>query len=98
MKPLFIPLKKQFFLAFQSGEKNTEYRKLGPRWNSRTCYKGRPAVLSLGYGKKSRLIGTICEVALDRDIVKEQVWISIYGTGHREALAIKICDIKELKP
>jgi hypothetical protein len=30
-KPLFIPLKAEFFEAFERGEKDTEYRVYGPR-------------------------------------------------------------------
>lgn len=54
-KPLFIPLKREFFEAFERGEKREEYRMLGPRWNGRTCTPGRPVILSLGYGSKKRL-------------------------------------------
>lgn len=49
MKPLFIPLKKEYFLAFENHIKTTEYRQYGPRWNERTVYFGRPATLCLGY-------------------------------------------------
>jgi hypothetical protein len=59
MKPLFIPLKREFFEAFERGEKTTEYRKYGPRWNERTCTVGREVTLSLGYGNKHRLYGRI---------------------------------------
>lgn len=54
-KPLFIPLRREYFEAFRSGTKREEYRKTGGRWNARTCRPGRAAVLSLGYGKKSRV-------------------------------------------
>ena len=49
MKPLFIPLKKPYFLAFADGSKRAEYRVYGPRWNERTCWPGRLATLSCGY-------------------------------------------------
>lgn len=49
-KPLFIPLRSIWFRAFEAGEKNTEYRAYGPRWNERTCQVGRKAVLAHGYG------------------------------------------------
>jgi len=58
-KPLFIPLKGEHFEAFERGEKDTEYRPYGKRWNERTCYLGRPVVLSFGYGKHRRLTGVI---------------------------------------
>ena len=34
MKPLFIPLKAEFFNAFERGEKTAEYRVYGPRWTN----------------------------------------------------------------
>lgn len=49
MKPLFIPLKTQWFREFAAGRKTIEYRAYGPRWHEGTCYAGRPAVLSHGY-------------------------------------------------
>lgn len=48
-KPLFIPLRTQWFNAFKSGEKTKEYRAFGPRWNERTCFLGRPTIVSHGY-------------------------------------------------
>lgn len=61
MKPLFIPLKREYFDAFERGEKDTEYRIWGPRWNERVCIMGRDVVLSCGYGKHRRLEGVIRE-------------------------------------
>ena len=55
MRPLFIPLKTEFFLAFEAGTKTIEYRPYGPRWNERTCTVGRDVLLSHGYGTKRRL-------------------------------------------
>jgi hypothetical protein len=60
MKPLFLPLKTEWFLKFQSGEKCWEYRAYGPRWNERTCTIGRSITISLGYTRK-RIAGTIAE-------------------------------------
>lgn len=48
-KPLFIPLRRVWFEAFERGEKAVEYRAYGARWNERTCRPGRRATLSLGY-------------------------------------------------
>lgn len=59
IKPLFIPLYREYFNAFADGSKKTEYRKYGPRWNEKTCFIGRPVLISLGYGKQKRLIGKI---------------------------------------
>jgi hypothetical protein len=49
VKPLFIPLRDQWFRQFADGSKTIEYRAYGPRWNERTCFPGRDAVLSRGY-------------------------------------------------
>ena len=54
-KPLFIPLKTEHFEKFERGEKHSEFRLYGVRWNEKTCYAGRLATLSKGYGPKHRL-------------------------------------------
>jgi hypothetical protein len=51
-KPLFIPLKTEWFRAFEAGTKSEEYRAYGPRWNERTCRVGRAATVSHGYSGK----------------------------------------------
>lgn len=51
-KPLFIPLRTEWFRKFEDGTKDTEYRAYGPRWNERTCRVGRPATISHGYSGK----------------------------------------------
>ena len=51
-KPLFIPLRTQWFREFEAGTKDTEYRAYGPRWNERTCRVGRRATVSHGYSGK----------------------------------------------
>ena len=64
--PLFIPLKREFFERFVSGEKRSELRLYGPRWNERTCFAGRKVTLSLGYGKQRRISAEV-DVFLKRD-------------------------------
>lgn len=64
-KPLFVPLKAEYYRDFECGLKTTEYRLYGPRWNERTCRPGRPVTLSLGYGKRERLHGTIAGFIAD---------------------------------
>lgn len=59
MKPLFIPLKRQYYEEFVSGTKTVEYRKYGRGWNENTCSLGRPVVISLGYSKHRRSLGVI---------------------------------------
>lgn len=58
-KPLFIPLRTEWFRKFEDGSKDTEYRAYGPRWNERTCRVGRKAIVSHGYGKRARLEKTV---------------------------------------
>lgn len=58
-RPLFIPLKAEYFEAFANGTKVYELRKYGKRWNEKVCTPGRGVVLSRGYGKERRLTGTI---------------------------------------
>ncbi len=55
MPDLFIPLKTEFYEAFEAGLKRNEYRLYGKRWNEKTCAVGRGVLLSKGYGKKNRL-------------------------------------------
>src|SRR4051812_15141940 len=57
-RPLFVPLKRQWFDAFQNGSKRVEWRAYGPRWNRRSAHRGRRVVLSLGYSG-ARLTGTV---------------------------------------
>lgn len=58
-KPLFIPLKTEYYEAFENGSKTIEYRPYGPRWNDKTLWWGRPVVISKGYGKQNRMRGNI---------------------------------------
>lgn len=89
-KPLFIPLKRKFFERFESGEKDTEYRPYGPRWNERTCKMGRLVTLSLGYGKQRRLQGWIAGFDVSADATKSRDWIECYGSRHSRAACIRI--------
>lgn len=58
-KPLFIPLKTEFYDRFADGSKTEELRLHGPRWNENTCRIGRAVTLSKGYGKANRMSGRI---------------------------------------
>jgi hypothetical protein len=89
--PLFIPLKAKFFDAFKRGEKTTEYRLEGPRWNALTCSVGRHVVLSRGYGKQHRIKGRIVGFHYDHlPAVNIPGWLECYGTGAGTAICIKI--------
>jgi hypothetical protein len=59
MKPLFIPLKSEYYNAFADGSKCEELRRYGPRWNEKTCTVGRDVILSKGYGKSQRMSGSV---------------------------------------
>lgn len=90
MKPLFIPLKAEYFDQFEDGTKDTEYRKHGLRWNAKTCFPGRRVVLSHGYGKKRRLTGVITSVTYDTCPSKIPGWSGCYGDVVCDAICIKI--------
>lgn len=58
VKPLFIPLKTEYFNAFKEGTKKYELR-VGAKWGHKHCKVGRAVTLSKGYGKHERLNGVI---------------------------------------
>ncbi len=84
MKPIFIPLYTEHYLAFADGSKTDELRLYGPRWNEAACPVGRAVVLSKGYGKHARLRGRI--VGFKRrngygfDVLSRSVIMSLYGS------------------
>jgi hypothetical protein len=61
LKPVFVPLKLKHFNEFALGDKRSELRLYGPRWNERVCIVGRRVVLSMGYGTRLRISGVIRE-------------------------------------
>jgi hypothetical protein len=82
--PLFIPLTGHWFDVFASGAKTVEYRPYGARWNERTCALGRSVTLSRGYGKMSRLSGTVAGFrVVDADA--DPAIRSVYPEGERFA-------------
>lgn len=89
-KPLFIPLKTEFFEAFEKGTKTVEYRQYGPRWNEKTCFVGRAVTLSNGYGKKRRLQGVVKGFYTDSSVHLNDDWIKCYGEGDAKAACIVI--------
>jgi len=78
MKPLFIPLKSEFYDEFLCGDKREELRLYGPRWNERTCQVGREVILSKGYGKQHRTCGVIM------DFTKQHG--TTFGSTHKESI------------
>lgn len=68
-KPLFVPLKTEWFDKFAAGSKDVEYRKYGPGWNERTVYAGRPVILSKGYsGARLDAVVLSYELVQARDV------------------------------
>lgn len=88
MKPLFVPLKAEYFRAFERGEKTTEYRAYGPRWNEKTCIAGRDVLLSHGYSGK-RIRAKIDHMTI---IPASEIGSVIYSPDTRLA-AIKLVEI-----
>lgn len=88
MKDLFIPLKGEYYDAFEDGSKDTEYRAYGPRWNEDTCPPGRGAVLSRGYGKQKRMKKVVISAEI---VAPTRAFLEIYGAG-RSCFAIKLGD------
>jgi hypothetical protein len=88
---LFVPLRREWFEAFEKGHKTFEYRPYGPRWNERTCAIGRRVTLSLGYGKHRRLHGTIVSFERSEDVTRTSAWQSCYGgKGYTHAAKIGV--------
>ena len=89
-RPLFIPLKAEFYDAFLAGTKTTEHRRNGPRWNAKTCPVGRRVVLSKGYGKGNRVMGTIIAFNVSAEPTKTEAWRKCYGLATGQAACITI--------
>ncbi|UDQ96844.1 hypothetical protein AAEX28_07235 [Lentisphaerota bacterium WC36G] len=89
MKPLFVPLKKQFFEAFKSGEKTAEYRKISNNFNLKTCKIGRKVTLAKGYTKE-RLSGIIKSVEICHKPNSLPGWVECYGENEPKAIIINI--------
>lgn len=93
-KPLFIPLKSEYYEAFKDGSKDTEYRLHGKRWNENTCWRGRKITLSKGYGKKNRLYGVISSVWVTNSVsvayVIQEALAAIFGPGIHEVICLEI--------
>lgn len=88
-KPLFIPLKAEYYAAFAQGSKSVEYRRYGSRWNERTCAVGRRVVISKGYGKQARRQGVV--VGFERRRMDSADWLACYGEpGDAACIEIKL--------
>lgn len=91
MKPLFLSLMKQHYLAFADGSKAVEYRKAGSRWNRTTCVVGREIIISNGYTSKGRLRGVITGFKESTAAGMRRGFVEIYGDGNIAAcISIKV--------
>ncbi len=74
VKPLFIPLKKKYFLKFKAGEQDCEIRPRNHRiWNIKNVYPGRMMTLSNGYGKYDRINREIRSTMVTPDLNMEHI-------------------------
>lgn len=90
MKPLFIPLKTEYFEAFVAGTKTEEIRRYGQVWNATNIQPGRLVTLSHGYGKGRRLSGVVKAVRIDPNPRKLPGWLECYPNAHASACAFII--------
>lgn len=95
MKPLFIPLKTEYYRLFENGYKTHEYRQYGPRWNEDTCIVGRLVTLSRGYSTPDRLQGRVIgfQHILRKDLPTPQAynaWMDCYDTVEVADIEIEI--------
>lgn len=89
-KPLFIPLKAEYYYEFVAGWKDTEYRVYGPHWNESTCWLGRPVTISKGYGKQERRTGVVAEFRKSYEPCRTRAWIACYPDNPGPAACIRI--------
>ena len=94
MKPLFIPLKTEYYRQFEAGTKTHEYRQYG-KFNERTCAIGRPVILRRGYSTPDILSGTIVSFERIRrrdlpDPATYNSWLDCYGPEADDIADIRI--------
>ena len=92
MKPIFIPLKTEFYEAFISGTKKYEYRKYGGYWSEKHIWPGKEVVISKGYGKHNRRKGVVTsfQKTMGYNCPNPQSVKQIYGTTDIEIAEIGI--------
>ena len=94
MKPLFVPLKTEYWQQFRDGTKRDELRLYGQRWNERTCAIGREVTLSKGYGKHGRMIGRVRGFKRQHGSLFGSTYraaiLAVYGTLNVEIACISI--------
>jgi hypothetical protein len=81
-RPLFIPLKGEWFDRFADGSKSVEWRAYGPRWNLERVQPGRRVILSRGYAG-ARLEGVVRWVhRIPRERAPEAACVIYPGVSH----------------
>ncbi len=97
-RPLFIPLNTQYFEAFANGDKVSELRVYGKRWNENTCRVGREVVLSKGYGKQNRIRAEIYQFskveATALNEAHQAAILRLYGSLDRPIAEIRLCGLE----
>jgi hypothetical protein len=69
MKPLFVPLMKEYFLKIKAAEQDCEIRPNPNRgWNVKNVYPGRLITFSNGYGKHDRVTKKVCRIKVTTDL------------------------------
>ena len=98
-KPLFVPLKSQYYYEFKNGTKTRELRRgSDKRWSAKNCRVGRAATLSRGYGKQDRLSATVSahKVWRVRGLSPRDyaAFVDCYGHGEEFANVIEFENIR----
>lgn len=74
IKPLFIPLKKEYYFKFESGEQDCEIRPNNHRaWNIKNVFPGRMMTISNGYGNYDRTTLEIKRTLITQDLRTEEI-------------------------
>lgn len=98
-KPLFIPLITEYYNRFLTGDKTSELRIYGKRWNEKTCFVGRGVILSKGYGKKFRQKAVITEFHKRKSDTFGSTYQNdikaVYGDGVHEIAEIRLRLVNE---
>jgi len=77
VRTLFIPLQAGNDDSFFTEIQRPEFRIAGRRWNARNCAPDRPVVLSRGYGKQARLVGSIVAYECKASLLRFQVGLNV---------------------
>jgi hypothetical protein len=101
LKPFFMPLKTEYFEQFKNGTKSYELRKYSNRFCRAKFPIGRHVILSKGYGKKHRLIGTVAHINIvmadELSIIDRKAVVDCYGNGEIKIIQIWLKDITEVQ-